>query len=151
MPGPSTSNSQLPTPDPHIFGIRHHGPGSARSLRGALEAMQPDVLLVEGPPDAADVLPLLAHPAMQPPVALLIYAPEQPQRAVYYPFALFSPEWQAIQYGLTHGIPVRFMDLPQAHQLTLRPDTPTPPSAPAPAVRAARGAAGAGSRPACGP
>jgi len=107
------------SPSPSIFGIRHHGPGSARSLRAALAALRPDAILVEGPPDAAAVLPLLAHPAMRPPVALLIYAPDAPRRAVYYPFALFSPEWQALHYGLTNGIPVRFMDLPQAHQLTL--------------------------------
>src|SRR5215212_3183984 len=104
-------------PSPTIFGIRHHGPGSARSLRAALEQLRPDAILVEGPPDAAEVLPLLAHPDMRPPVALLIYAPEAPRRAVYYPFALFSPEWQALHYGLTNGIPVRFMDLPQAYQL----------------------------------
>ena len=49
------------SPAPHIFGIRHHGPGSAWSLREALEALEPDCLLVEGPPDAREVLPLLAH------------------------------------------------------------------------------------------
>src|SRR4051794_818105 len=102
-----------------IFGIRHHGPGSARSLRQALASFQPDVVLVEGPPDAAEVLPLLAHPAMQPPVALLLYDPETPRRAVYYPFTLFSPEWQALHYALAHAIPARFMDLPMAHQLAL--------------------------------
>ncbi len=101
----------------HIFGIRHHGPGSARSVRQALEKLRPDVILVEGPPEAEAVLPLLAHAQMQPPVALLLYVPDQPDQAVYYPFAVFSPEWQAIHYGLTQGIPVRFMDLPQAHQL----------------------------------
>jgi hypothetical protein len=105
---------------PAIFGIRHHGPGSARSLRVALEALRPDVILVEGPPDAAEVLPLLAHPEMRPPVALLIYAPEAPRHAVYYPFALFSPEWQALHFGLTNDVPVRFMDLPQAYQLANR-------------------------------
>src|SRR4051812_15265746 len=104
-------------PQVHIFGIRHHGPGSARSLHGALEGLQPDCLLVEGPPDAESVLPLLAHPDMRPPVALLIYRPDEPSRAAYYPFAVFSPEWQAIGYGLAHAIPVRFMDLPQAHHL----------------------------------
>src|SRR4051812_9602966 len=101
----------------HIFGIRHHGPGSARSLRDALEALQPDCILVEGPPDAADVLPLLADEEMGPPVALLIYRPDEPRKAAYYPFALFSPEWQAIRYGLMHGVSVRFMDLPQAYYL----------------------------------
>jgi len=105
-----------------IFGIRHHGPGSARSLRQALEALRPDCILVEGPPDAAEALPLLIHPQMKPPVALLIYPPDQPQRAVFYPFAVFSPEWQALEYGLARKIAVRFMDLPQAHQLAMRGD-----------------------------
>jgi hypothetical protein len=110
----------------HILGIRHHGPGSARNVRQALEALKPDAILVEGPPDAADVLPLLSQPAMQPPVALLVYEADppkgkehRPRKSVFYPFAVFSPEWQALYFGLTHDIPVRFMDLPQAHQLAL--------------------------------
>jgi len=104
----------------HIFGIRHHGPGSARSLRAALEEARPDCVLVEGPPDAAGVLPLLAHAEMQPPVALLIYVPDEPRRSALYPFAVFSPEWQAIHYALTNNIPIRFMDLPQTYQLALQ-------------------------------
>jgi hypothetical protein len=44
------------TPPPpstvHVLGIRHHGPGSARSLGAALAALAPDVVLIEGPPDA---------------------------------------------------------------------------------------------------
>lgn len=111
----ATSSSHPPSPS--IFGIRHHGPGSARSLLRALEQLRPDAILVEGPPDADEVLPLLAHADMRPPVALLIYAPDTPRHAVYYPFAVFSPEWQALRFGLTNDIPVRFMDLPQAHQL----------------------------------
>jgi len=101
----------------HIFGVRHHGPGCARSLRDALGKLEPDIVLVEGPPDAQDVMPLLAHEEMRPPVALLIYAPDNPKRAVYYPFTSFSPEWQALHYALAHTIPARFMDLPQAIQL----------------------------------
>jgi hypothetical protein len=100
-----------------VFGIRHHGPGSARSLLFALEALRPDAVLVEGPPDAEDVLPLLASPEMQPPVALLVYPPDAPQDAVYYPFAEFSPEWQALRYALGHGVTARFMDLPRALDL----------------------------------
>ncbi|MBD2077136.1 hypothetical protein H6F86_25280 [Phormidium sp. FACHB-592] len=103
----------------HIFGIRHHGPGSARSLCQALTQLQPDIVLVEGPPDAEAVLPLLIDSQMRPPVALLVYSPENPQQAAYYPFAVFSPEWQAIHYGLTQQIPVRFMDLPQTHRFAL--------------------------------
>lgn len=101
----------------HIFGIRHHGPGCARSLRAALVALEPDIVLVEGPPDAEAVLPLLMHEEMQPPVALLIYAPNEPKHAVYYPFTHFSPEWQALRYAFIKAIPARFMDLPQAIQL----------------------------------
>jgi hypothetical protein len=56
---------------------------------------------------------------MRPPVALLVYVPDHPQQAVYYPFAIFSPEWQAIHYSLQHQIPVRFMDLPQTHRFAL--------------------------------
>ena len=95
-----------------IFGIRHHGPGSARSLLIALETLKPDAILVEGPPEADQILPLAVAPDMQPPVAVMVYIPNQPQSAVYYPFAVFSPEWQAINYGLTHRAVVRFMDLP---------------------------------------
>jgi hypothetical protein len=102
----------------HIFGVRHHGPGCARALQRALEELQPDIVLVEGPPDAHGVLPLLQRETMEPPVALLIYPPDQPHRAVYYPFTHFSPEWQALRYSFAHGTPARFMDLPQAIQLS---------------------------------
>jgi hypothetical protein len=99
-----------------VFGIRHHGPGCARSLVTALAAYDPDALLIEGPPDAADVLSLAASPEMKPPVALLVHPADDPGRAVFYPFVDFSPEWQAIRFGLARGRPVRFMDLPQANR-----------------------------------
>lgn len=121
----------------HVLGIRHHGPGSARSLLLALEELQPDIILVEGPPDAEAVLHLAAHANMQPPVAMLIYVPDNPSQAVYYPFAVFSPEWQAINYGLKKQIPVRFMDLPQAHRLAVtstKEASPLPSEPPTPAA-----------------
>ena len=100
-----------------VLGIRHHGPGSARSVVAALDELQPDLVLVEGPPDADDVIPLAADPALVPPVALLVYRPDVPRRAVFYPFADFSPEWQAIRWALARGVAARFCDLPMAHQL----------------------------------
>lgn len=118
----------------HLFGIRHHGPGCARSLLDALTALSPDCLLIEGPPEAEAVLTAAIHAEMEPPVALLLYSPEDPRRASFYPFAEFSPEWQAIRYGLQKQLPVRFMDLPQAHDLALRKERD---EAPAPAVMAA--------------
>ena len=104
----------------HVLGVRHHGPGSARSVRQALLELRPDLILIEGPTDASpDIIGLAAHADMKPPVALLLYRTDQPQQAVYYPFAEFSPEWQAIQHGLQNGVPVRFMDLPQAVWMAL--------------------------------
>jgi hypothetical protein len=100
-----------------VFGIRHHGPGSARSLLHALEEMRPDVVLVEGPPDAEEVLSLMVQPEMVPPVALLVYPPGAPQEAAYYPFAEFSPEWQALRYALGRGVTARFVDLPRSLDL----------------------------------
>lgn len=101
----------------HIFGIRHHGPGSSRSLKAAFETLRPDLVLVEGPPDANHLLPLALHEAMQPPVALLIYAPDDPSASAYYPFADYSPEWQAVRWALENGATVRMMDLAQAIQM----------------------------------
>jgi hypothetical protein len=101
----------------HLFGIRHHGPGCARSLARALQALQPDCILVEGPPEGDELIPFVADDAMQPPLALLVYLPATPQHAVFYPFAEFSPEWQALRYACAQQVPVRFCDLPQAHRL----------------------------------
>ena len=39
-----------------LYGIRHHGPGSARSVRAALAEQRPDVVLIEGPPEAEAVV-----------------------------------------------------------------------------------------------
>jgi hypothetical protein len=103
----------------NIYGIRHHGPGSARSVRAALTEQRPDIVLIEGPPEADGLAALAADPEMQPPVALLGYVPGEPTQAAFWPFAVFSPEWQAIRYALDAGVPVRFCDLPAAHQLAM--------------------------------
>ncbi|MGH3223099.1 MAG: DUF5682 family protein, partial [Streptosporangiaceae bacterium] len=90
-----------------LYGVRHHGPGSARSLRAALIQQRPDVVLVEGPPEADGLVALTAEEEMHPPVALLAYVPTEPKIAAFWPFAVFSPEWQALKYAHAAGIPVR--------------------------------------------
>jgi hypothetical protein len=80
----------------------------------ALDQLDPTIVLIEGPPDAADVIQFAAHQDMAPPVALLVYENDAPSSAVYYPFATFSPEWQALQWALGHDRPARFIDLPQS-------------------------------------
>jgi Family of unknown function (DUF5682) len=106
----------------HVFGIRHHGPGCARALRAALEELRPDAILVEGPPEAEPSLALMLRPELKPPVALLLYVPDAPRRAVYYPFAEFSPEWQALRYGVERQLPTRFIDVPMALHLAADDD-----------------------------
>ncbi|MEI6945892.1 DUF5682 family protein [Paraflavisolibacter sp. H34] len=117
-----------------ILGIRHHGPGSARNVRAFLEQTRPDVVLVEGPPEADDLLQWVGQEELQPPVAILCYVPDDPKRSVFYPFATFSPEWQAILYARQNNIPVRFMDLPVAHQLALGKEAGEEPKATATAA-----------------
>jgi hypothetical protein len=102
-----------------VFGVRHHGPGSARSLAAALQALEPDAVLIEGPPEAGPVLALALHEEMTPPVALLAYAPDDPGKAAFWPFAAFSPEWLAIRHALERDVTLRFIDIPAAHQLAL--------------------------------
>lgn len=104
----------------HLLGIRHHGPGSARNVRDYLEALKPDIVLVEGPPEANELLKWSIEPDMKPPVALLVYRPDNPQQAVFYPFAEFSPEWQAITYAVQNKIHVRFIDMPLTHKFALQ-------------------------------
>ncbi|RPD38995.1 DUF5682 family protein [Chitinophaga barathri] len=103
----------------HILGIRHHGPGSARNVKTFLESVKPDIVLVEGPPEADGILQWAAHEEMRPPVAILCYQPDNPRQSSFYPFAEFSPEWQAILYAKRQNIHIRFMDLPVAHQYAL--------------------------------
>ncbi|WP_326699397.1 DUF5682 family protein [Streptomyces sp. NBC_01754] len=104
---------------PLLLGVRHHGPGSARAVRAALEHARPAAVLVEGPPEADALLPLAADERLRPPVALLAHAVEDPGRAAFWPMAAFSPEWVAIRWALAHQVPVRFMDLPAAHGLAV--------------------------------
>lgn len=101
----------------NILGIRHHGPGSASNVKAFLESVKPDIVLVEGPPEADTILKWVGHQDLKPPVALLCYQPDDPQASVFYPFADFSPEWQAILYARKQNIHVRFMDLPAGNQM----------------------------------
>ena len=110
----------------HLFGIRHHGPGSTASLLVALEALQPAVVLIEGPPEADGLITYASLPGMKPPVALLAYAAEDPAQSSFFPFASFSPEWQAMRWAGRHDRPVRFIDLPIGASLAARMQ-PEPP------------------------
>nr|WP_202495864.1 DUF5682 family protein [Streptomyces sp. SID4982] len=109
-----------------LLGVRHHGPGSARAVRAALDAAAPAVVLIEGPPEADPLIPLAADPALRPPVALLAHAVDEPGRSAFWPLAEFSPEWVAIRWAVEQGVPARFIDLPATHTLAWEEDTGDP-------------------------
>ena len=100
-----------------VLGIRHHGPGSARSVADALAELEPDLVVIEGPPELDGLLPLAGDPDLVPPVAALVYAVDAPRRAAFYPLAVFSPEWVAMRWAAERGVEVRFADLPAVHHL----------------------------------
>nr|WP_245839666.1 DUF5682 family protein [Nocardia donostiensis] len=116
-PDARSTPPELTGPQTRVFGIRHHGPGSARSLRLALTEFRPDAILIEGPADADPLVAFVGAEGMRPPVALLAYVPDEPARAAFWPFAAFSPEWQALRYAVEHDIPVHFCDLPAGNVL----------------------------------
>jgi hypothetical protein len=103
-----------------VLGIRHHGPGSARSVVAELDRLQPQAVLIEGPADAQPVLALAADPGMVPPVALLAYAADEPRVSAFWPYAVFSPEWQALRWAARYQVPAWFCDLPAAAVLASR-------------------------------
>ena len=95
-----------------ILGIRHHGVGSALRVKEELERLKPDLVLVEGPPELDDLLPLASKEGFKPPVAIMLYNVANPNQSTFYPYAEYSPEWVAIQYALSASVLVRAMDLP---------------------------------------
>ncbi|MEG8276957.1 DUF5682 family protein [Streptomyces sp. AHA2] len=117
MTGVEGAAVRRPGAQPLLLGVRHHGPGSARAVRAALDEARPGAVLVEGPPEADALIPLAADEEMRPPVALLAHAVDEPGRSAFWPLAEFSPEWVALRWALEHGVPARFIDLPAAHTL----------------------------------
>jgi hypothetical protein len=100
-----------------VLGIRHHGPGSARALQRALDALAPDAILIELPADTQPLLRWAARDDLAPPVAILGYVPTEPSTAVFLPAAEFSPEWVALRHAARTGATVQAIDLPLRHVL----------------------------------
>ena len=117
--GGTATGAEDPRPPVRVLGIRHHGPGSARALATVLEDYRPDCVLIEGPADA-DGLIEWAGRGLEPPVALLAWDNTDPSQASFWPMAVFSPEWQALSWAVTHGAQAHFMDLPAAAVLAAR-------------------------------
>jgi len=97
---------------PFFFGIRHLSPAGAFYLRRFLDEKRPKLVLVEGPCDMEEQMGHLLNQETKPPVAVLAYTKEAPVRTILYPFAGYSPEYQAVLWCGQNGVRCRFIDLP---------------------------------------
>lgn len=110
----------------HYFGVRHHSPNSAWQLIRFLEEKQPAAVLVEGPSDLTELGTSLASSDIVPPVALLVYTKTTPVRTILYPFAEYSPEYQAVLWAVRCNRTFAFIDLPSSTFLALQKETEEP-------------------------
>lgn len=108
----------MPSTRLNLLGVRHHGPGSARSVVSALDEIGPSIVLVESPADTTSAFRWVGE-GLEPPVALLGHVVDDPRRAVFAPLASFSPEWQAIRWASEHAVPVEAIDLPLSISLAV--------------------------------
>jgi hypothetical protein len=103
----------------HVFGVRHLSPAGAYHLRRFLNEKKPTAVLVEGPSDASEYISQLTMRGVVPPVALLAYTAQLPVRTLLYPFADYSPEYEAFRWAHKHKAHVEFIDLPSEISLAV--------------------------------
>lgn len=94
-----------------LFGVRHHSPRAARVLGAFLERHQPEVVLIEAPHDAEGMIEVLVDPGTEPPVAILGYRTDGTPGSSLWPFASYSPEYQALLWAKAKGARAHFIDL----------------------------------------
>lgn len=105
--------------EPVIFAIRHLSAAAGFNVRKKLTKYKPDLVLIEGPANANDMLPWFCHKQTRLPIAILSYTTQKPLHTLLYPFAQYSAEYQAISWAYEHNIPCRFMDVPSDILLSL--------------------------------
>lgn len=103
----------------NFFGIRHLSPAGAFYLRKFLDEVRPQTVLIEAPSDFEDTSADIVRAETKPPFAILAYTTHAPVRTILYPFAEYSPEYQAILWCKKNGAEFRFMDLPSEVFLAL--------------------------------
>jgi hypothetical protein len=95
----------------HVFPVRHHSPRTSGALEAFLDAVDPQVVLIEGPADATDLIEVLVDPETAPPVAILGYRSDGVPGSAMWPFASYSPEYVAARWARARGRRAEFVDL----------------------------------------
>ena len=93
------------------FGIRHFSPAGAYFLRQFLDEVKPSLVLIEGPADFDFLIDDIVSKKLVPPFAIMAYTKEAPIDTILYPFAEYSPEYQAILWARENNKKCYFFDL----------------------------------------
>lgn len=93
------------------FGIRHFSPAGAYFVRQFLDKIKPDLVLIEGPADLDFLIDDIVSKKLVPPFAIMAYTKEAPIDTILYPFAEYSPEYQAILWARENNKECHFFDL----------------------------------------
>lgn len=93
------------------FGIRHFSPAGAYFLRQFLDEVKPSLVLIEGPADFDFLIDDIVSKKLVPPFAIMAYTKEAPIDTILYPFAEYSPEYQAILWARENNTECHFFDL----------------------------------------
>jgi hypothetical protein len=98
-----------------LFPVRHHSPTAAIMVWQLIREIKPTAVLIEGPFDFNDRMDELSL-AHELPIAIYSYVrlADDRRRGAYYPFCIYSPEWQAMIAARECGATARFIDLPFA-------------------------------------
>ena len=94
-----------------LLPVRHHSPQSSRIVAAELDRIAPELVLIEGPSDAGDLVPVIVDPETRPPVAILGYRTDGATQSVMWPFASYSPEYVGLVWAARRGVPARFIDI----------------------------------------
>ncbi len=108
-----------------LYPVRHHSPVCSYHLCKTIALYQPDIILIEGPENANDLIPILTDSRTKLPVAIYYFykdkakliSAEGSDYHCYYPFLYASPEYNAMLQAKQLGIPAQFIDLPYSEIL----------------------------------
>ena len=102
-----------------LLPVRHHSPACSYHVRKVIETYRPSVVLIEGPENANELIPVMVHRDTQAPFAVYYsyydktgqLSEEKEHYKCYYPFLDYSPELAALRTADELGICASFMDL----------------------------------------
>ncbi len=120
-----------------VFPVRHHSPAASLHVQAMIAKLRPKIILIEGPSDATDLIPLLLADGTEPPIAVLCYFQassdgnqETEERSgpssLVSPFCAYSPEYVAMRAGQKIGSVLRFCDIPAGAMLEWRAQDAAP-------------------------